>query len=97
MHEKVRSGLDTGRFTALHRLRRCRWRRLLVDDDIDVCDDRDDAHRGAAVGTLERIDLVRHTGRASAAGRQNVTSNTQMADLTANFLKFVAYIRRPAL
>lgn len=27
-------------------------------DDIGVVDERDDAHRGAAAGTIERVDLV---------------------------------------
>ncbi len=37
-------------------------------DDIDVVDDRDDAHRGAAVGTLDRIDLVNFLNQPGLAG-----------------------------
>jgi len=37
-------------------------------DDIGVVDERDDAHRGAAVGTLERIDLVNFLNQPGPAG-----------------------------
>lgn len=37
-------------------------------DDIGVVDERDDAHRGAAVGTLERIDLVNFLNQSGPAG-----------------------------